>query len=287
MKQHLNKIWYKDYLWYFKIFTAGLALGFLIYGFYMDVFVEYWYIKPYPSIGIEDKFYQNHAHFQNFDLLMSFYSVQVNIITIVWLILSIFNHHKENKTWFFGVNVKLAILNWDIIMFIIFWIGIITGFRTNQLNLGDFTTAQKACTTVTHFILPILFFIYVFISFGTTTISLKKEFWIKDLWLSVSYPLFYWIYVLIRAKIWLLDYETLWAFPYPFLDIYNPFIENVSPTGMVFLIGFSFFLIFGGVQLLLTWFNNAMYKVFLKNQNKVLWYEKIIIKIKTKIKKRK
>ena len=86
MKKHLNKIWYKDYLWYFKIFTAGLALGFLIYGFYMDVFVEYWYIKPFSSIVVQNKFFQNGLEYRTplkFSLVIN---IRTNIKTCYGLI---------------------------------------------------------------------------------------------------------------------------------------------------------------------------------------------------------
>ncbi len=45
MKRWNYRIWYKDYLWYYKVIIVSLAFGFLTYGFYMDIFKEFWYVK--------------------------------------------------------------------------------------------------------------------------------------------------------------------------------------------------------------------------------------------------
>ncbi|WP_374696937.1 hypothetical protein [Spiroplasma endosymbiont of Polydrusus formosus] len=84
MKRLNFRIWYKDYLWYYKIIIAILAFTFLTYGFYMDIFKKFWCVK-----------WTNLTSLQNYNILLSFYSVQVNIITIVWLLLAVFNHHRE------------------------------------------------------------------------------------------------------------------------------------------------------------------------------------------------
>ncbi|AHF61164.1 hypothetical protein P344_04550 [Spiroplasma mirum ATCC 29335] len=285
MKWWIPKKWYKDYIWYYKVIISGIAFGFLAYGFYMNCFKEFWYVNPRFEPWTTD------YSLKNYDVLLSFYSVQVNIITIVWLILIIFNHHREQKLWFFSTNFKLSILNWNILMFIIFWIKIITGYKNGQLIISDYTTAQVTCTVVTHFVMPILFFVYTFLTFGDYKIHWVKNFVKKDWWVAISYPLFYFFSVVVRGAIWTKDGNTAWAYPYPFLDLNFPMVENASKVEYSMLIIVGFFVIFSMVQILLNLLNNAMFKVFEKYQDKTLWYERIWVKfknwIKTKTNKRK
>ncbi|WP_338963251.1 hypothetical protein [Spiroplasma endosymbiont of Sarcophaga carnaria] len=272
MKRWSYRIWYKDYLWYYKVIIASLAFAFLAYGFYADIFKEFWYVNKNAY----------RSSLQNYDILLSFYSVQVNIITIAWLLLAIFNHHREQKSWFFSTNFKLSILNWNLLMFFIFWIGIVIGYKNGEVTIADYTKAQISCTVVTHFIMPILFFVYTPLSFGDHRLSWKKEFLTKDWWISLSYPIFYLMYVLIRAAAWNRDGDTIWAYPYPFLDIDNPIITWLTKVQATFFIIFLFTVVFTAFHVALQSFNNGMYRVFNKYQSQTLWYERIYQNIKQK-----
>ncbi|WP_338955186.1 hypothetical protein [Spiroplasma endosymbiont of Polydrusus cervinus] len=264
MKCWNYRIWYKDYLWYYKVIIAILAFAFLTYGFYMDIFKEFWYVKG-----------RNFTSLQNYDILLSFYSVQVNIITIVWLVLAIFNHHREQKSLFFSTNAKLSILNWNLLIFFIFWIGIIIGYKNGAVIIADYSKAQISCTIVTHFIMPILFFGYTFLSFGDHYLSWTKEFLQKDCWVSLSYPFFYLMYVIVRAAAWIQDGNIDWAYPYPFLNIHNkPMIPGASRAQAACFIAFIFIIVFTIFHVGLQSLNNAMYRVFNHYQDKTLWYEK-------------
>lgn len=265
MKRWSYRIWYKDYLWYYKVIIASLAFVFLAYGFYANIFKEFWYVNKNSY----------RSSLQNYYILLSFYSVQVNIITIAWLLLAIFNHHREQKSWFFSTNFKLSILNWNLLMFFIFWIGIIIGYKNGEVTIEQYTKAQISCTVVTHFIMPILFFVYTLLSFGDHRLSWKKEFLTKDWWISLSYPIFYLMYVLIRAAVWNRDGDTIWAYPYPFLNIDNPIIAGLTKVQATFFIIFLFTVVFTTFHVALQSFNNGMYRVFNKYQNQTLWYERI------------
>ncbi|WP_338989469.1 hypothetical protein [Spiroplasma endosymbiont of Seladonia tumulorum] len=257
MKRWNYQIWYKDYLWYYKVIIASLAFGFLTYGFYMDIFKEFWYVKGTKLTSL-----------QNYDILLSFYSVQVNIITITWLILAILNHHREQKSWFFSTNAKLSILNWNLLMFFIFWIGIIIGYKNGEVTISEYSKAQISCTVVTHFIMPILFFGYTFLSFGDHRLSWKKDFLQKDWWISLSYPFFYLMYVIVRAAAWKRDGNITWEYPYSFLDIDNPIISGLSRVQAACFIAFIFIIVFTIFHISLHSLNNGMYRVFNKNQTK-------------------
>ncbi|UZQ30604.1 MAG: hypothetical protein OHM56_03460 [Spiroplasma phoeniceum] len=94
----------------------------------MDIFKEFWYVKETKLTSL-----------QNYDILLIFYSVQVNITTITWLILAIFNNHREQKSWFFSTNAKLSILNWNLLMFFIFSIGIIIDYKNGPVTISEYS----------------------------------------------------------------------------------------------------------------------------------------------------
>ncbi|WP_339020139.1 hypothetical protein [Spiroplasma endosymbiont of Atherix ibis] len=116
-----EKVLYKNWLWYSHLVLAVVFLGFLIWGLYLCAFKEFWYIDNWSSTTYSLKY------FTNFDILMSFFSVQVNTMTIVWLIFYVLNFNKRN----YGVTstrFRITIMNLNLIVFIIFWVGIIYFF---------------------------------------------------------------------------------------------------------------------------------------------------------------
>ncbi|KAF0850601.1 MAG: hypothetical protein EIB84_05940 [Spiroplasma poulsonii] len=90
------------------------------------------------------------------------------------------------------------------------------------------------------------------------------------------------MYVLIRAAAWNRDGDTIWAYPYPFLDIDNQIITGLTKVQATFFIIFLFTVVFTAFHVALQSFNNGMYRVFNKYQSQTLWYERIYQNIKQK-----
>ncbi|QBQ07440.1 hypothetical protein SGLAD_v1c02410 [Spiroplasma gladiatoris] len=196
-----KKIYYKDVEWYSYLILAIFFSSMLIWGVYECCFKEYWY-NQYPK-------------YRNFESLMSFMSVQVNIMTIVWLYFLIICFNKKQ----IGVTsegFKTCIINWNLIVFIVFWIGIIYSLVTESDFLKSYTTNQIACTVATHFICPL----YLIILFVFTTGYSKLSYinWIKEryIYISLAYPFLYMIYSYIRGLLFLQDGISEW--PYEFLE---------------------------------------------------------------------
>ncbi|UZQ33020.1 MAG: hypothetical protein OHM56_03450 [Spiroplasma phoeniceum] len=105
-------------------------------------------------------------------------------------------------------------------------------------------------------------------SFGGHRLSWKKDFLQKDWWISLSYPFFYLMYVIVLASAWKRDGNITWAYPYPFLDIDNPIISGLSRVQAAYFIAFIFIIVFTIFHISLHSLNNGMYSVFNKNQTK-------------------
>ncbi|WP_374696938.1 hypothetical protein [Spiroplasma endosymbiont of Polydrusus formosus] len=74
----------------------------------------------------------------------------------------------------------MSIINWNLLMFFIFWIGIIIDYKNGAVTIADYSKDKISCTIVNHFIMsiimPILFFGYTFLSFDDHRLSWTKEF---------------------------------------------------------------------------------------------------------------
>ncbi|QEH61294.1 hypothetical protein SCHIN_v1c00960 [Spiroplasma chinense] len=198
----MKKRFFKNPVWYCYLVLTLNLMFFMMWGIYMAGFVEGWY-----NMG---------SWFLNYDTLMSFFSVQVNIMTIVWLIFVVLCFDKEPRG-LTSEGFKKTMMNWNLIVFIIFWAGIIFELKdSNTKLLDEYTISQIVCTVMTHFICTLaLFFIFIF------TTGHKKESYItwykeKDIYFSLLYPFLYLFYVYIRGLIYLKDGEHIW--PYPFME---------------------------------------------------------------------
>ncbi|AUB31541.1 hypothetical protein [Spiroplasma floricola] len=253
-----NKVWYKNWLWYSHLVLAVVFLSFLIWGLYLCAFKEFWYIDEWSSNRYSLKY------FTNFDVLMSFFSVQVNIMTIVWLIFYVLNFNKRN----YGVTstrFRMTIMNLNLIVFIIFWVGIIYFFSIDPNELSRYTKGQIACTIVTHFIAPLTLIALYWFTMGEQKYN-YLDLWKKwDLHITILYSFLYMIYVYVRGTMYEKDYFFAPAWPYPFLNFNNLFVGN-SVVGYMLLLCVIFIIWIVAHHSLLIFINNLAYKN--RNKNK-------------------
>ncbi|QGS51997.1 hypothetical protein [Spiroplasma tabanidicola] len=261
----MNKIYYKSKIWYCYLFLALFFLSFLIWGVYECCFHEYWYYDQPKS--------------RNFEDLMSYMSVHVNIMTIVWLFFQIFSYNKK-PVGVTSEGFKFSLMNWNMIVFLVFWAGIIYSLVSEENMLSAYSKSQIACTIVTHFICPLILFIIFPITSCKQKLSYIK--WIKqrDIYISCLYPVCYLFYIYIRGLIYLQDDIHLW--PYEFLDFEK---EDLFLTNSVPLYIFIVIVVFGTwivlQHLLLISVNNLGF--YLKNKYRDR-YEEFTKKISTKVK---
>ncbi|ASZ09225.1 hypothetical protein CK556_02575 [Mesoplasma chauliocola] len=239
MKKHTR--FYENWIWYYHLIAFLIFAGFLCWGFYLSSFVEHWY--------------SNNA-FTNYDILMSFFSVQVNIMTIVWLLIYIINFDNK-KSGITTDRFRMVIMNLNMLVFLIFWMGVVYYIKTGQDSIVNYTNNQILCTIMTHMICPILLFIIYQFSMGNEKYS--YNFYKKwDIYLVFIYAISYLVYVYIRGELYLQNGRT-GRYPYPFVDFQNLFIGNSVWLYCLYL-AIAFFIWFSLHHVWLVFNNNLIFK---------------------------
>ncbi|AKU80001.1 hypothetical protein [Spiroplasma turonicum] len=243
-----KKAFYKSPVWYSYLILMIFFLSMLIWGLYECCFNEYWYSAT--------------SSYMNYDYLMSFLSVHVNIITIVWLIIKIFNYNKK-PIGVNGTGFLLSLMNWNLIVFFIFWAAVISDLFYQGQSLTQYTKNQIACTIATHFICPLYLMILFVITTGKNKISYKKVFIEKDIYISIAYPFGYLLFIYVRGLMYLKDNRSVW--PYPFMEFETGRLWIGNNVGVyMFILTIIFIIWIVAQHYLLVFINNLLYK--LKNK---------------------
>ncbi|QVK04862.1 hypothetical protein [Mycoplasma mycoides] len=251
-----------NWKWYFQLFVMLLSGITLINAFFNGILKEQWYFES-------NNLYQP-TRLINYDILLSFFSVQVSIITTVYLLIVVINYKNVNS----NINTQRTrniVLNWNLLDFMIFWIGIIGFKNTIAGQLPYLTKTQIFSTVITHFIVPLLLlFIYLFES-GNNKYEIKKFYKnIKELFWVYSYPFFYTLFVLMRAQIYLKDKNIdNFIYPYEFLDFTTPYLGN-SKIGYLILIWIIFVIWLTLNHLIILLINNLIFKIKNKKKEKIV-----------------
>ncbi len=246
IKFNLNSI-IKDWRWWSYVFILISLISSLIYGFYYCVLKEYWYVSE-TSI---------YASLLNYDALMSFFSVQVTIITIVWLLLFVIKSYRNQKI--IESDFQISVINYNLLVFIIFWVGIIYSFANEKGFLENYSKNQVICTSITHFFLPTFLLVLYPFTAGNKYIDFKKIFKEKTFYKTMIYPIFYLFYILVRGKIYQNDKASENSWPYDFLNFDKLLIGN-SLFGYIILLVLVFFIWLILHHWLIISINNLIYK---------------------------
>ncbi|AOG61056.1 hypothetical protein SHELI_v1c11090 [Spiroplasma helicoides] len=272
------KPFYKSKIWYSYLILAAFFGGMLIFGLYECCFVEQWY--------------DAYSWVINYDIIMSFLSVQVNIMSIVWLVFLVINYDRRGR----GITSEgftRSLLNWNLIVFIIFWIGIIYSFVEGEMKLNLYTKNQIACTIATHFVCPLYIFIMYLITSGTTKLSYTKFWKEKDIYIAGLYPFCYLFYVYFRGLIYMKDLshstingdrwyheQATWPYPFTMFEKSKLFVGN-SVAGYIILLIVVFALWIYLQHIFLIWVNNAVHNFKNKHSEKIItWWKTKVLRLK-------
>lgn len=259
-----KKLFYQNWKWWYYLSVLVLLATFLLLGLYFACFVDYWYIKPDET---------NYASLFNFDVLMSYLSVQVNIITIIWLIFMVFRYNAKHN-YFLKNKMQTIVMNWNMLVFVIFWIGIIMTFTSGEEKLAAYPATQLACTIITHFVCQLLLVIVYFFEVGNQKFLYKEIYKHKEIYLTILYPLLYLAFVAFRAALYkndqgfsaLNDWHEYYTWPYPFLNFDDLLFGN-SVTLYVILLILVFIIWLLINHLVLITINNWSYNLKIKQKN--------------------
>ncbi|WP_434324080.1 hypothetical protein V2P58_01975 [Mycoplasma capricolum subsp. capricolum] len=262
IKHRLKNSRFTNWKWYFQLAVMLLSAITLINAFFNGILNEQWYFESVSSFQPK--------RLINYDILLSFFSVQVSIITTIYLLIVVINYKNPNS----NINTQRTrniVLNWNLLDFMIFWIGIVGFKNTIAGQITSLTKTQIFSTVITHFIVPLLLlFIYLFES-GNNKYEIKRFYKnIKELFWVYSYPFFYTLFVLMRAQIYLKDNSiTDFIYPYEFLDFTTPYIGH-SKVGYLIFIWIVFVIWLTLIHLIILLINNLIFKIKNKKKEKIV-----------------
>lgn len=231
------KIWYQDYFFWIYIFLFINAFLALTIHFWLKV--------------LELKINSDFLAMEFF----SYWSMQTTIMILFYSVIKIINYFYKCSylKWIDNFHLKNFITFSNIISMLTYYAAIIIGPPENE---GIYAyRIYWFITTLMHFNIPVVMIIYFCLTVNDK-ISLK-QFFIKYGFIYLIYPIFYLIFVIVRAELLLINlkYEYLWKdiYPYWFFD----YRERGISTLVWSIIGFAFSFYLFGLLLILT--NNAIY----------------------------
>jgi len=149
--------------------------------------------------------------------IFSFFTIQTNIMVILWFILGAIFHDREGKidSRWFGQYMTLAITTYITITGIIFNTMLLP-FLTIEGFYGWFTNV------VEHMVCPVVAIVYFlcFMKREKGSVLTSQLFWKKYLWKYFIYPIVWVIVMMIRGEF---RYEAgkFWPYPYFFMNVHE------------------------------------------------------------------
>ncbi|AGJ90648.1 hypothetical protein [Mycoplasma putrefaciens] len=229
--KNTNKRFYLNWRWYYHL----VLLFILVYMFV--VAIKYGVIKEgwYKNLTDNNKY----NFILSYDAMNSFFTTHVNLLTFIWLTIIILGYDKirTNSNW--SWTARNLILNWNILMFLGFLVGLIftTTRLANQLVLIErWTRYQTIVTVVVHFVVPLALVIIYFFEQNSCYYQFKKltKYW-NELVLVNIYPLFYLGFVIVRSIIYKKAVIQDYRFVYGFLNFEKPLFGSSSIVYLVLL----------------------------------------------------
>ncbi|PPE04094.1 hypothetical protein ELUCI_v1c08740 [Williamsoniiplasma lucivorax] len=245
----------------FKLFSftaCALILGIgLIYAF----FIDYWYVDP-----VKDGWKIAYPRLYNINVIMSFWSVQTNVLVLLWFGFALFKHNQEQKSKFTNIVSQTNITVYITVTMFLFW-GAIVGNMLGQ-SMYDFknnTTSDVVVTVLTHLFTPLLMIVYYVLNIGH-----HRVYW-RWSWTIFIYPILYCIFSYVRAEILKADgiRPGYFIYAYPFLNFDQPlFGTSLALSNFVTIFGLASLM--GVLCAAFSLLNNLFYKHNLKKGKLVL-----------------
>ncbi|WP_342268981.1 hypothetical protein [Spiroplasma endosymbiont of Aspidapion aeneum] len=271
MFKEKNKFYYQP-LWYLKFFLTIIFFISLCLGFYFCCFKDDWYLNEISftfsaNASTPEVIRYPYTAFWNAEALLSFYSVQVALITFVFLLSATIFHKFEEKVYILSTRFKNILVCWNMIMIMIFWYGAFN-LCTIKGGLSEYCTSQLVLSLVTHFFCPVVFIFYVYLNGCKSNINIKQCAYI-DLTLTLLYPIVYFFYIILRAKLIMKNdtfaaYNKVWvpSYWYDFMNFDNPMLNVPKPLYYILFLIF-FIILYSIIWFGLTYISNKInsYKV--------------------------
>lgn len=230
-----NKWWF-----IYEIVIAVFTLSVLIFGYVEHLITKTWMRsidEPFSYTGFQGQYF-------------SYFTIQSNIIVFVWFLLAAIYHFKSDKPLILRQGGLIVISLYISITFITYMTMMLPFAATTMTPITWFENMSQ------HLIVPLLVICYMCFHIGEKPIVIK-EYLKKKLWINFLYPLFYFLYIILRLYMGVLDDKpTLLYFPYlPKLDVANWLL-----VVLVIIASIIILILFVVVNIFYCYINNKIYE---------------------------
>ncbi|WP_303662230.1 Pr6Pr family membrane protein [Williamsoniiplasma luminosum] len=252
MKLNINKslLYLKDWKFIFKLTSFIICVLLIITGIIWGCFIDQWYVDKNSSYPVH-----LFPTLYGFNVLISFWSVQTNLLVLLWFGFAVFGHGKEHKNKFINRTSQTNITIYITTTMLLFW-GVIVLNILGDASEYDFATktaSDVAITSLTHLLTPLLMIVYYVLTMGQSTVSWKR------VWTLFVYPSAYCIFLVIRAEMLTKDGIKYFLYPYSFTNFSQPlFGDNLALSNFVCILVLAILLLVFFLLFVLT--NNYVYK---------------------------
>ncbi|MDQ7982637.1 MAG: hypothetical protein REH79_00250 [Spiroplasma sp.] len=214
---------------------------------------------PHSEIGIPNphNLWYPTGFWANIWNSLSTFTVQSNILVLVFFILALINRLTKTKLQFVNGWFKFAVTIYISITLIIFWAALFQPLITNTDFSKSLDVLNFLNTFLLHLFTPVIMIIFFFITSGTTKWAIKSTL-TKALPIIISYMFIYLFYALIKGEfVGLLKNKkgflfVDYSFPYFFLNV-------KEKLGTFFLYFFIILILFIGLFAVYYFYNNWRY----------------------------
>lgn len=238
---------FKDKWFYYKLFSFIISLFFLLYIYIYQMVEQDWLIS---TKKIENYPFYYHLY-QSF--FTSYFTIQSNILVMVWFFLAFIYHNNEDKIFWTGQKSKILMSTYISVTFFIYFTALL------PLAAAEMGAFKWITGLGQHLLVPILMVFYTLCNIGKQKYEYKK-YSIKVLPYNLIYPILYLFITLIRAEFLRKDnVPNAISYPYFFLNFHQ---SSLGMPGPVVLILFTIIITssFIGFNYIYLYLNNLRYK---------------------------
>ncbi|QHX36715.1 Pr6Pr family membrane protein [Spiroplasma sp. BIUS-1] len=205
--------------------------------------------SPWAIFGKDSEEVIGYDYFGYVINFFSFFTIQSNILIVVWLMIGFFNHNKEGQIKPLQRTFSLSVVTFITVTALIFNFMLLPQVLTAKPNeFGEKPIPSEAGAAalwwieqmIVHTLGPIAAVVY-FLFFMKQELEFNfKSFILKDFLKMIIYPLSYLAYTLIRGELIYRSYgsnaqlaQKHNAYPYFFLEIHNKNVFNSTNESII------------------------------------------------------
>ncbi|AHI53259.1 Pr6Pr family membrane protein [Spiroplasma culicicola] len=176
----------KSFEFSLKLMVLIMLISFLIFDFLLQIYSPKSNLRGIPTL-------------QRIEIYYAFFTTQSNYVVVIFLFFALFTEKNYNRRPSFGI--ELAVTVYITITMLVFWFGLLA----SPDEMKAYNTANWISTVVLHLLIPIVMIGNFIVASGDFYFN-PRHHTRFGMWGIMLYPLFYFIYAMVRGDMRFKDY---------------------------------------------------------------------------------